>query len=155
MESSNPQIDTTLVDYENLQAPPELNQELTATLDAYIKGNWKHSFQCITMIRSICKFYPQYIPDIFMTYGPAVLNLLNKSTPLLTKNVLRLLMEIFSKGLEVNLEGCVQALLPPLVKKSAMDTCSANRESCQQILTVIATKCGYPNTLESKCSIIQ
>jgi len=55
------------------------------------------------MIRSICKVYPQYIPDIFAKYGPAILDLFNLSKPLVLKNILKLLAEIFMHGLEVNL----------------------------------------------------
>jgi hypothetical protein len=55
------------------------------------------------MIRSICKTYPQYIPDIFAKYGPAILDLFNLSKPLVLKNILKLLAEIFMHGLQVNL----------------------------------------------------
>ena len=107
------------------------------------------------MIRSICKFYPQYIPDLFTKYGPAILSFFNHTTTQLIKNVLKLLMEIFNNGVEVNLQGCVQAFLPQLVKKAAIDTCQTIRESCQQTLTVIAGKCCYCNTIESNSLFMQ
>lgn len=49
----------------------------------------------------------------------------------------------------MNLEGCVNAFLPVLSKKAAMET-GHIKETCQEILTVIASKCGYCNTIESK-----
>ena len=102
------------------------------------------------MIRSICKFYPQYIPDLFTKYGPAILDFFNHSTTQLIKNVLTLLKEVFNNGVEVNLQVCVQAFLPLLIKKAAIDTCNKTKELCQQVLTVIAGKCCYCNTIESK-----
>lgn len=149
MEGQGHQVDTTIIDYDNLPAAPELNEELLNTLDNHIKGHWSGSFQCITMIRSICKAHPKFIPDIFTKYGPAIFDFFNHTTMVLIKNVLKLLMEVFSQGTEVNLEECVHAYLPLLVKKAAMDSGQTIREMCQQILTIIATKCCYCNTIES------
>lgn len=84
-------------------APPELNEALLQQLDQHIKGNWTESQQCITMIRQISKHYPQYIPDLFAKYGPAILDLFNHAAPLLLKNILKMLGEVFGKGTEVNL----------------------------------------------------
>lgn len=58
-------------------------------------------------------------------------------------------MEIFNNGDKVNVQGCVQAFLPQLIKKAAIDTCHTTKELCQQVLTVIAAKCCYCNTIES------
>ena len=102
MQNQN-EVDTTVLEFDNLPQPPELNEQLLNKLDSHIKGHWKDSHQCITMIRSICKFYPQYISDIFIKYGPAILDFFNHSTTLLIKNILKLLMEIFNNGIEVNL----------------------------------------------------
>jgi hypothetical protein len=101
------------------------------------------------MLRSICKHYPAYIPDIFAKYGPAILDFFSHTTTALIKNVLKLLLEVFSCGAEVSLEGCVAAFLPQLVKKAAMDSCGLTREMSQQVLTAIAGKCCYCNTIES------
>lgn len=148
-QEQNNQLDTTMVEFNNLPPPPELNQNLLVQLDSHIRGHWTASFQCITMIRSICKTYPQYIPDIFTKYGPTILELFNLSKPLVLKNILKLLAEIFTHGLQVNLQGCVSAFLPLLSKKAALQTGQV-KQICQQILTTIATKCGYCNTIESK-----
>lgn len=155
MQEQNNQPDTTIYEYDNLPAPPALDEELLSKLDSHIKGHWTASHQCITMIRSICKQYPTYIPDIFTKYGPAILDFFNHNTTILFKNVLKLLMEVFSHGVEVNLQGCVQAFLPQLAKKAAMDSCSIIKEMCQQVLTVIASKCCYCNTIESTSLSIQ
>jgi len=71
------------------------------------------------MIRSITKHYPQYIPDLFVKYGPPIMDLLNNGAPLLIKNILKLLKEIFLCGNTVNVENCLAAFLPLLVRKSA------------------------------------
>jgi hypothetical protein len=55
------------------------------------------------MIRSICKHYPQFIPDIFGKYGPAILELFTHGATQLLKNILVMLREVFSHGAEVNL----------------------------------------------------
>jgi len=155
MQEQNNQPDTTIYEFDNLPAPPALDEQLLNKLDSHIKGHWTSSHQCVTMIRSICKQYPQYIPDIFTKYGPAILDFFSHNTTILFKNVLKLLMEVFSNGVEVNLQGCVQAFLPPLAKKAAMDSCSIIKEMCQQVLTVIASKCCYCNTIESTSYMIQ
>lgn len=82
------------------------------------------------MIRSICKNFPQYIPDIFAKYGPAVLDLISHPTTQLLKNMLLMLKEIFAHGVEVNLQGCVAAFLPLMAKKAAMDS-GVMKEMCQ------------------------
>lgn len=74
------------------------------------------------MLRSICKAYPQFTPDIFTKYGPTILDLFGHATTLLIKNILKLLYEIFGLGIEVNLEGCVNAFLPILFKKAANES---------------------------------
>ncbi len=103
MEAQNNQPDTSILEYDQLPTPPELNEALLNQLDTFIKGRWSESQQCITMIRSICKYYPQYIPDIFTKYGPAILDLFGHSAPQLLKNILKMLKEVFDRGTEVNL----------------------------------------------------
>ena len=99
MEAQNNPDCNIVYEYGSLPNPPELNESLLNTLDTHIKGHWKDSQQCITMLRPVCKFYPQYIPDIFIKYGPAILDFFNHTTTtVLYKNVLNLLMEIFNCG---------------------------------------------------------
>lgn len=120
MDQHNNDVNTTLLDYCNLEQPPNLDENLLNKIDSSIKGmHWSHSFQCITMIRSISKFYPQYIPDIFARYGHVIVDLLTHGAPLIIKNILKLLGEIFSCGDQVNLEGCITVFLPMLIKKAS------------------------------------
>lgn len=98
MNTEGSQLDTTIHDYEQLPPAPELNESLLTQLDTHIKGHWSASHQCITMLRSICKTYPQYIPDIFQKYGPAVLDLFPHAATQLLKNILKLLAEVFNHG---------------------------------------------------------
>jgi hypothetical protein len=112
-----------MFEYDNLPEPPALDENLLTQLDTHIKGlHWSASYQCITMIRSIVKYYPQFIPDLFVKYGPAVMDLFGHAAPLLLKNILKLLREVFNCGSTVNVEGCVSAFLPVLVKKAANET---------------------------------
>lgn len=123
MEGNSPTLDTTMLEYDNLPQPPALDENLLLQLDTHIKGlHWSASHQCITMIRSIVKFYPQFIPDLFVKYGPAVMDLLGHAAPLLLKNILKLLREVFNCGSTVNVEGCVSAFLPVLARKAANET---------------------------------
>ena len=103
MQDQNDKVEVVMMEFENLEAPPELNEALLNNIDTFMKKNWTYCFQCVNVIRSICKFYPQYIPDLFTKYGPAILDLFNHTTTLLIKNVLKLLMEIFNNGVEINL----------------------------------------------------
>jgi hypothetical protein len=111
MEGNANLPDTPLFDYDSLPAPPELDNNLLTNLDQHIKGvHWTASHQCITMLRSIVKYFPQY------------LEMLPNSTPILSKNILRLLKEVFMCGANVNVENCVAAFLPILVRKAASET---------------------------------
>jgi hypothetical protein len=56
---------------------------------------------------------------MFGRYGMTILDLFNNATTLLIKNILKLLRETFSQGQNINLENCVVAFLPILVKKAA------------------------------------
>ena len=119
----NNHLDTTMLEYEQLPHPGDLNEDLLGKIDMNIKGaHWSASYQCITMVRSICKNYTQHIFDIFARYGMILLELFNNATTLLTKNILRLLRETFSQGQQINLENCTAAFLPILVKKSANES---------------------------------
>jgi hypothetical protein len=123
MEGNANLPDTPLFDYDSLPAPPELDNNLLTNLDQHIKGvHWTASHQCITMLRSIVKYFPQYIPDLFSKYGQPILEMLPNSTPILSKNILRLLKEVFMCGANVNVENCVAAFLPILVRKAASET---------------------------------
>lgn len=122
MEGNSQQLDTTMIEYENLPAP-ELNEGLLNQIDANIKGlHWSATYQCITMIRGICKAYPQHIPDIFVKYGMTLLDLFNNGATQNIKNILKLLREIFMQGQNINIETLVGAFLPLIVKKAAVES---------------------------------
>lgn len=80
-----------MVPYENLPLP-DLNEALLTQIDANIKGtHWSITYQCITMIRAICKTYPQHTHDIFVKYGMVLLELFNNGTTQNVKNIVKLL----------------------------------------------------------------
>ena len=102
MEGNNAQHDNLMVEYQNLPTP-QLNQALLNQIDSNIKGtHWSITYQCITMIRAICKAYPQHTNDIFVKYGMVLLELFNNGTTQNVKNILKLLKEIFLKGQTMN-----------------------------------------------------
>lgn len=102
---------------------PELNEMLLQQLDQNIKGKgWSITYQCITMIRAICKFYPQHIPDIFGKYGMVLLELFNNSATQNIKNIIKLLSEIFEQGQNINIETLVSGFLPAIIKRAATES---------------------------------
>jgi len=85
-------MDTTMYEYDQLAHPGDLNENILNQIDMHIKGaHWNASYQCITMIRSLCKYYPQHIFDFFGKYGMTILELFSNGTTLLIKNILKLL----------------------------------------------------------------
>lgn len=143
-----PQLDTTMVEFEHLPPPPALDQALLDQINAHITcKNWAMSFQCITMLRSICKFHPEHIANLFAQYGLVVLELFTHGATQLTKNILKLLKEVFQQGGNVCVEGCVAGFLPVLLKRCTTEK-GAIREGCQEILTVITLNCAYVTTIE-------
>jgi len=101
---------------------PELNEILLTQIDQNIKGKgWSFAYHCITMIRSICKFYPQHIPDIFGKYGMPLLELFNNGARQNIKNIIKLLSEIFEQGQNIDIETLVSGFLPAIVKKAAIE----------------------------------
>lgn len=127
---------------------PELSQDLLNQLDAHIKGgNWKMTFECITCIRGICKFYPQHILDIFGKYGMVLLDLLDNGATQNIKNIIRLLCELFEQGQTLNIETLVAGFLPLIVKKASNESGGQIKEACQQLLTIVSNKCCYPRVI--------
>lgn len=91
-------------------------------IDQNIKsGNWIDSHQCITVLRQINKFHPNFIPDVINRYSNALLDLFNNGKTQIIKNLLRLVKEIFDAGQSINVEKAVYAFLPILLKKSSND----------------------------------
>jgi hypothetical protein len=147
MEGNGQQLEATLVEYDHLPAP-QLDEQLLAQIDANIKGgHWYATFQCITMIRGICKAYPQHVPDIFAKYGMALLELFGNAATLNLKNILKLLREVFLLGQTINVETLVAAFLPLLVKRAANDSGQV-KEGCQELMTIVASHCCYPRVIE-------
>ena len=96
------QLNTEMIEFDRLEAPPALDDALLDQLNTHIKGkHWAMSFQCVTMIRSICKFHPQHTPNLFTHYGPVLLDLFTHGATQLVKNILRLLIEVFRTGEQV------------------------------------------------------
>ena len=74
------------------------------------------------MIRSICKYYPQHITDIFVKYGMTLIEQFTNGTTLNIKNIFKLLREVFMQGRDLNIETLSAAFLPLIVKKAANDS---------------------------------
>ncbi len=55
------------------------------------------------MIRAICKSYPQHTIDIFVKYGMVLLEIFNNGPTQNIKNILKLLMEVFVQGQNMDL----------------------------------------------------
>lgn len=94
------------------------------------------------MLRQIHKFYPNYIPDIVNRYSNAFLDLFANGKTQITKNLLRMVKEIFDQGQQVNVEKAVYTFLPILLKKSSTDI-GHIKEMSQQVLTSFSNNCGY------------
>ena len=71
------------------------------------------------MIRKINKFFPQHISDVVSRYSNALVDLFTHGKTQISKNILRLIKEIFDRGQEVNVEKAVYPFLPLLLRKSA------------------------------------
>lgn len=141
----NPNI--TMVEFEQLPVP-ELSEGLLCQIDANIKGtHWSVTHQCITMIRGICKAYPQHIPDIFGKYGMTLLDLFNNGATQNLKNIIKLLSEVFEQGQTINIETLVSGFLPLIVKKAANESAGQIKDACQELLTMISSKCLYPRAI--------
>lgn len=92
MEGNANSFEMVIVEFANLETPPELNDDLLNQIDMHIKGtHWANSHQCITMLRSIVKFYPQFTCDVMGRYGVAVLDHLNNGRTQVIKNIFKLL----------------------------------------------------------------
>ena len=53
--------------------------------------NWIDHHHFITAIRSIHKYYPQYIPNVMDKYGNAIYTMLSNGKTQLIKNIYKLL----------------------------------------------------------------
>ena len=78
------------IDFPDLQQPPQIDNDLLLKIDSNIKaGNWIDSHQCITMLRQINKFHPNFIPDVIDRYSNALLDLFSNGKTQIIKNLLR------------------------------------------------------------------
>lgn len=86
---NNDQLSVEEISFENL-APIQDLANSGNLIETYIKGHsWTFSFNCITELRKINKYHPEYVPDIIERYSPTVLDLLNTGKTLLVKNILK------------------------------------------------------------------
>lgn len=126
----------------------DLSQDLLTHLDTRIKGaHWSATFECISIIRSICKFYPQHILDIFGKYGMVLLDLFDNGATQNIKNIIKLLCELFEQGQVLNIETLVAGFLPLIAKKASNENGGQIKEACQQLLTIVSNKCCYPRVI--------
>lgn len=94
------------------------------------------------MIRQINKFHPNFIPDVINRYSNALVDLFAKGKTQITKNLLRLVKQVFDMGQNVNVEKAVYSFLPIIIKKSANDL-GHIKEMSQHVLTSFTNNCGY------------
>lgn len=138
------------LDFPDLPEPPQMDNDLLMKLDTNIKnGNWIDSHQCITMIRQINKYHPNYAPDVINRYSNALVDLFGQGKTQITKNLLRLVKELFDMGQTINVERAVYAFLPIILKKSSNDI-GHIKEMSQQVLTSFSNNCGYEISFVSK-----
>lgn len=131
------------IDFCNLQQPPVLDEQLLNTIDSNISStNWIQSHHCITMLRQIIKYSPNFIPDIVNRYSNAFVDLFTNGKTQIIKNLLRMVKQILDNGKTVNLERAVYVFLPVLLKKSSTDL-GHIKEMSQQALTSFSNNCGY------------
>ena len=84
---------------------PSINdlQNSGTLIESYIKGHsWTDSFNCITELRKINKFHPEFVPTIIESFSQTILDLLSTGKTLLVKNIFRLVKEWFDAGQQVN-----------------------------------------------------
>lgn len=136
--------------YENLQQPPSLDQALIGMMDQSIKSTqWSETYNVVTMMRSINKFFPQFTPNLIGKYSADLLKLISNGKPMIIKNVNCLVHEIFLIGKNINVEKTVETFLPVLIKKAALDF-GNHKKMDQAVLTAFCNNCGYDISFESK-----
>lgn len=92
MNQTTERMEMPEINYEDLEQPPYLDESLLLKIDQLIQSsNWMESHQCVTMVRQINKFFPQYIPDVVSRYSNALLDLFNHGKTQIYKNILRLI----------------------------------------------------------------
>ena len=125
-------------------------QNSGSLIESYIKGHsWTDSFNCITELRKINKYHPEYVPNIIENFSQTILDLLSTGKTLLVKNIFRLIKEWFDAGQQVNVEKAVIVFLPVLIKKASTDI-GYMKTSAQEVLTSFSCNCGYEISLTSK-----
>lgn len=137
------------LDFMQLEAPPALDEQILNTLDANIKNpNWIQTHHCITMVRQLNKFQPNFTIDILQRYSNAFVDLFTLNKTQIIKNLLRMVKEIFDMGQQLNVEKAVYLFLPIILKKSSTDI-GHIKEMSQLVLTSFAENCGYDISFRS------
>lgn len=141
--------------YAELPAPNAVDEQTIAQLDANIKhANWVQTHFCITEIRKINKFHPDFTNDIVQRYSNAFVDLFATGKTQVIKNMLRMVNEIFDMGQQINVEKAVYTFLPIILKKASTDL-GHIKEMSQLILTSFAMNCGYDISFKSNSHLIQ
>ena len=92
MDQSCERMEMPEIHFDELEQPPYLDETLLLQIDQLIQSNnWMETHQCVTMIRQINKFFPQYIPDVVDRYSNVLLDLFHHGKTQIYKNILRLI----------------------------------------------------------------
>ena len=103
---------------------------------------------CITEIRKIIKFQPNFVMDVIERYSSAFVDLFNNGKTQIIKNLLRMVKEVFDLGQQFNVEKAVYAFLPIILKKSSTDL-GHIKEMSQHVLISFSMNCGYDISFKS------
>jgi len=143
MDTPQGPIEMPDLDTHQLEQPQCVDEQLLQTIDCNIKSsNWIQSHHCITMVRQVIKYHPDYTADIVNRYSIPFVDLFTNGKTQIIKNLLRMVKEIFDLGRKFNLEKAVFVFLPILLKKASTDL-GHIKEMSQHVLTSFANNCGY------------
>ena len=135
--------------------PNVVDENTIAQLDANIKNaNWVQTHFCVTEIRKIIKFQPNFATDIVQRYSNAFVDLFTNGKTQIIKNLLRMVKEIFDLGQQINVEKAVYSFLPIILKKSSTDL-GHIKEMSQHVLYAFSLNCGYDISFKSISTLIQ
>ncbi|KAL4459989.1 hypothetical protein ABPG74_003515 [Tetrahymena malaccensis] len=103
------------------------------------KQNWNKQFEAMQLIRSILKYHPEEVNNIYEFYGDMIVSIFQSNRTLMIKNCLALLSETFNLARTYKLKDeIIQVFLKLLFQKLSNNTLKALDEWIKYVIKCFA-----------------
>ncbi|KAM3133359.1 hypothetical protein pb186bvf_014520 [Paramecium bursaria] len=122
--------------------------DYTKTLFGHGAKGWYSTFQAITYLRSINKQVPQHIGALFDIFGTNLVESFEDVKPIIQKNAINLLTEIFQFGQNIQIQHLIlQTFVPKLIYKSQTSEQKTIKQECLTAISMLVMNCAAQDSV--------